>query len=238
MIPHRLPPPLKIVLATAGVVFGVLLLVFGWRTWSYYRAIKKNGLLALPQFSASLTRANVAETGRPDSAAVERGDHPSFGPLDAPLTVVVFADFECPFSKEVFPTVRAVLAKQPSVRYVFRNFPLDAVHPLARRAAAAAHCADAQGKFWQYHDKLFQNAPKLEEQDLYFYAEQIGLDVRALKSCMADPATSQAITDDLKDGVAAGVRGTPTFFFNGQKVEGAIPFPIFRDIISKLAAGS
>lgn len=229
---QRLSSPARSLIITVGIAAALFLMLFAWRVAGFYRAIKHGDLAMLPQFSARLTRSKLAAATKVDPEAVSRGTHPTLGnTTSTPLTVVLFADFECPFSKEVYGTVRSLFATQPNARLVFRQFPLSDIHPYARPAAAAALCADRQGKFWPLHDKLFQNAPRLEPQDIRFAAEQIGLDLKKFDVCLGDPAIQDAINTDLADGAAAGVHGTPTFFFNGNKVEGAIPMPIFRQIL-------
>ena len=224
-------PAVRIVVRTLGAAIALFLLLFGWRVASYYRAISRGDIAALPQFTSRLTRSVRDAPGSPLAIDVTRGNHPTLGNAHAPLTVVLFADFECPYSKEAFLAARSLLSLDPRVRFIFRNFPLEEIHPNARSAAAAAHCAEAQGKFWPFHDKLFQNAPNLSPPDLRFYAEQIGLDRSRFESCLIDPTTQAAVAADYADGVAAGVRGTPTFFFNGKKVEGAIPATILKQLI-------
>lgn len=232
-----LPKPIRVLAITLGALVALFLLFFAWRVASYYQAIQSGDLSALPQFPSNFTEGNFADKGSTARADVVSLDDPTEGELSAPLTIVQFADFECPYSKEVFPTLRQVVGEHASkVRLIIRDFPLDEIHPNARVAAAAANCADEQDKYLQMHDKLYLNSDKLTEADVLFYGQQIGLNMDAYRACLGDPATMAEIDDDIRAGVSAGVRGTPTFFVNGQKIEGAIPLPIFRELVRRLTS--
>jgi protein-disulfide isomerase len=123
------------------------------------------------------------------------------------------------------------------LRLVYRNFPLDRAHPDARRAAEAARCADDQGKFWEYHDVLFTNAPKAGQQDLRRYAERVGLDISRFEKCMGDRVHRVTVQRDVDDGFRLGIAATPTFFINGRPLSGAQPMDAFvRVIEEELAA--
>lgn len=141
---------------------------------------------------------------------------PFKGKAEAPVTIVLFTDFQCPYCARAVPLLEQVLEKnKDKVKLVFKNFPLKS-HAFARKAAAAALAAAEQGKFWEYHDRLFQNYSRLNDQVVQELAQQIGLDLQRFEKDMDDPQVSQAISQDLQDGAKAGVRGTPTFFVNGS----------------------
>lgn len=231
--------PLAIVGMAIAAIVAALLLLFLWRVFFYYRLLTSGAAVSLPQYTERLTLGNLRETPSAPVADVATTDDPAIGPAEATVTIVEFADFECPYSREAFTSVRQVLSEFPGqVRLVYRDFPLDAIHTRARAAARAANCAAAQGKFQPMHDKLYQNASALRDHDLRFYAQQIGLDAAAFEACMADAATGAEIDRDIADGVNAGVRGTPTFFINGARVEGAIPYPALRDLVAQLIQGA
>lgn len=157
---------------------------------------------------------------------------PSRGPVRAPVTIVKFEDFQCPFCKRAQPTIAQLLTKYgDKVRLVHRDFPIDSVHPAARNAHEAARCANEQEKFWQYHDVLYANAPKANVGDLESYAKQIGLDVQAFDKCMASGKFRNLVQKDVNEGSRLGVNGTPTFFINGRLLSGAEPFDRFAAII-------
>jgi protein-disulfide isomerase len=148
------------------------------------------------------------------------------------VTLVEFSDFHCPFCKRARATLKQILKQYPGkVRHVFRDFPVDGLHPQARRAAEAARCARDQGKFWEYHDALFAGPPRATPDDLRRYAEQIALDVPAFERCVAAGTHRAAVQRDYEDGVRLGVAGTPAFFINGRLLSGAQPLEAFVRVI-------
>jgi protein-disulfide isomerase len=159
---------------------------------------------------------------------------PVRGAADAPVTVVEFSDFECPFCKQTNPTLKQLLERYPGkVRLAYRDFPLDSIHPQARRAAEAARCAHDQGKFWEYHDVLFTQSPQLAPEDLRRYAEQVGLDVAKFEGCLAAGVHKAAVQRDLDEGNRLGITGTPAFFINGRSLTGAQPLEAFARLIEQ-----
>jgi protein-disulfide isomerase len=146
---------------------------------------------------------------------IELSGSPSRGPSDAPITVVEWADFECPACRAVSPTLEATLAQQSDVRFVFKNYPLD-IHPNAEQAARAAVAADLQGKFWEMHHALFTTEPPLTKERLFEIANKIGLDAARFEKDMRSEAVADAVRRDKKQGEAADLRGTPTVYVNGR----------------------
>lgn len=225
--------------AVFAVMF-CLILFFGYRVSLYYGKIRRGELIDLPQFGNRFTTAVGPATISPtvvDRSEVEAADEPSEGPSaqDAKLTIVEFADFECPFSKDEATVYRTLMKKyEDRVRFVYRDYPLESIHPDATQAAVAAECAREQGKFWAYHDKLFVNSPALAFPDLTSYAEQAGLDTVQFEKCLVDERYKDKVATDTALAGRLGLRGTPTFFFNGQRVEGAIPADVFESLIEKL----
>ncbi|MFH1430015.1 MAG: DsbA family protein [Candidatus Uhrbacteria bacterium] len=177
-----------------------------------------------------------------DAALLFSESDPAIGATDAVLTIVEFADFECPYCQEVFPTIREVAMQYgEQVRYIFRDMPVESLHADARAAAEAAQCAHAQGRFWEYHDRLFMNAPAFDATALARYANEAGLDVSAFTTCFDTHEFADAVQGDLDDGRALGVQGTPTWFLipNGDatravRVEGIIPRESFRSLIENV----
>lgn len=165
---------------------------------------------------------------------------PVRGAADAPVTVVEFSDFHCPFCKRIQPTLNQLLERYPGkVKLVYRDFPIDNLHPEARRAAEAARCAQDQGKFWEYHDLLFAGPPRAAPEDLERYAGQLGLDTTVFGRCLAGGVHRAAVQQDLDEGSRLGVAGTPGFFVNGRPLTGAQPLEAFvRVIEEELAARS
>jgi protein-disulfide isomerase len=164
---------------------------------------------------------------------------PIRGAAGAPVTVVEFSDFECPFCKQTHPTLKQLLERYPDkVRLAYRDFPLDSIHPQARRAAEAARCAQDQGKFWEYHDALFTQSPQLALEDLRRYAGQVGIDVTKFDSCLAAGTHKAAVQRDLDEGNRLGITGTPAFFVNGRTLTGAQPLEAFTRLIDQELASA
>lgn len=163
---------------------------------------------------------------------VSTGGAPFKGPANAPVTIVKFEDFHCPFCKSAQATLAQVLSKyDKKVKLVHRDFPIDGIHPGARKAHEAGRCAYEQGKFWQYHDLLYANAPKAELQDLTSYAKQVGLDAPAFEQCLSSGKYRPVVQKDVEEGNRVGVTGTPAFFINGRLLSGAQPLESFTSII-------
>jgi protein-disulfide isomerase len=151
---------------------------------------------------------------------VSDADH-RVGPDDAPVTLVEYGDFECPYCGQAYPIVQEVQkALGQRLRFVFRNFPLGEIHPHAVRAAEAAEAADAQGKFWEMHDQLFEHQRALGESHLLQYAKAVGLDVERVRRELEAGTHSDRVKSDFRSGVRSGVNGTPTFFVNGERLDG------------------
>lgn len=158
---------------------------------------------------------------------------PSRGPATAPVTIVEFSDFQCPFCAQAGPILRKVADTYGDrVRIVYRDFPLD-THVQARKAAEAARCADEQGKFWEYHDTLLANQQALDVDALKNYAEQLGLDVTAFSACVTSSKFRNAVDDDRQEGQRLGIGGTPTFFVNGWSFVGVPSFDAIRAVIDE-----
>jgi protein-disulfide isomerase len=159
---------------------------------------------------------------------------PFKGPENAPVTIVKFEDFHCPFCKQVQPTLTELLSRyNGKVRLVHKDLPLDSIHPQARQAAEAARCADDQGKFWEYHDKLYANSPKARTEDLKSYAKELGLNVEVFGRCVESGKYKAVVQKDLNEGAQLGLTGTPAFFINGREISGAQPLEAFTAIIDE-----
>ena len=165
---------------------------------------------------------------------VKADGFPSRGPADAPVTVVVFSDFECPYCASVNLTLNKVVAEYGDrIRLVYRQFPLDQIHSHAEKAAEASLCAEEQGKFWEMHDALFRSPIRLELEELKAKAAAIGLDPRRFDSCLSSGKYGERVRADLEAGKAAGVASTPTLFINGRPVLGAQPYQEIARIIEE-----
>ena len=158
---------------------------------------------------------------------------PIKGPKDAKVTVVEYSDFQCPFCSRGAATMTQVAeAYKDKVRIVFRDNPLP-MHNRAPAAAEAAQCANEQGKFWEFHDKLFAAQTAMTDDDFKKYATELGLNVETFTSCFTSGKYKADVQNDMKEGAAAGVQGTPAFFVNGRFVNGAQPFEAFKAMIDE-----
>jgi protein-disulfide isomerase len=176
--------------------------------------------------------ADIRMLVEPARVAVEApSGAPSRGPAGAPVTIVEFSDFQCPYCARVNPTIEKVMAHYGDrVRLVFRDFPL-AIHPQAPKAHEAGRCAAEQGRFWPMHDRLFADQEALGVEGLKASASALGLDRARFDACLDSGRHAAAVKQDLAAGESAGVTGTPAFFINGRMIAGAHPFSQFSRII-------
>lgn len=189
-----------------------------------YTLLLATGLVLLAAAGAAAAAAREAPAATIDPGRTR-------GPAAAPVTILEWSDFQCPYCKNAQDVLARLLAEYPdSLRLVFKDFPLRS-HDRAVPAAVAARCAGAQGRFWEYHDLLFVAQPAFARDDLLGYARRLGLDVPAFTGCLDAGQFRDAVVADQREGREAGVRATPTFFINGRKIEGALPIEEFRDAI-------
>jgi protein-disulfide isomerase len=157
---------------------------------------------------------------------------PSKGPADAPITLVEFSDFECPFCIRFLPTLEQIEQTYgDKVRIVYRQFPLTSIHPNAQLAAEASLCADAQGKFWEMHDAIFEVRGKADSAGLKELAAGLDLDTEAFNACLDTRQFRGQVDADVQAGREAGVNGTPALFINGRYLSGAQPFEVVARVI-------
>jgi protein-disulfide isomerase len=197
--------------------------------------IQERGRSARQEFLERLkTKTPVRVTLEPPRQTVRgAADSPTRGPASAPIEMIEFSDFQCPYCQRAHPTVRKVLeAYGERIRLVYRHYPLPN-HPNARPAAEAAQCANEQGKFWPYHDRLFATPNKLRDADLKQTAVELGLESTRFNQCVDSHKYKAAVDSDLKAGEDAGVSGTPAFFINGRELSGAQPFEAFKRVIDE-----
>jgi protein-disulfide isomerase len=164
---------------------------------------------------------------------VKTAGHPEIGSKDAPVTIVEFSDFQCPFCGRAEPTLKQVREKYgDKVRLIYLDFPLG-IHDHAIDAASAGRCAGEQGKFWQFHDAMFADQSKLTPADLKADAKKLGLDTAKFDDCLDKGKYKAAIEADLTQGKDLGIDGTPAFFINGRPLTGAQPFDKFQTTIDE-----
>ncbi|MFA6072366.1 MAG: DsbA family protein [Janthinobacterium sp.] len=215
----------------------IALVVFTVYRISYYVSAIQRG-----DFSAFKGQiVDVRQLGTPSQVnrfELETSDDPRFGPEDAKVTIVEFSEFSCPFSQQNYQIVDSIRKKYADqVRFIFRDFPIVDIHPYALMGAEAASCANEQGKFWEYHDYLFSHQGTYTTKDeLVAFAGQIGLDEQRFKMCMVAGSYHDEALMDLQDGIRFEVKGTPTFFFNGNRAAGVISEETFTQIIDGLLA--
>jgi protein-disulfide isomerase len=159
------------------------------------------------------------------------------GPVNAPVTLVEYGDYECPYCGAAHLVVNELLARSgDDLRFVFRNFPLVNIHLRAEQAAEAAEAAGAQGKFWEMHDVLYENQQRLEPPHLIAYAEELELDTERFASELAQRAYAQRVMEDFVSGARSGVHGTPTFFINGVRHDSSWDLPHLLAAVERAAA--
>lgn len=190
---------------------------------AFVRSLRSQAKVAVHLKTPPVFRAQVAVDGAPFK-----------GSATAPVTIVEFSDFQCPFCKRVQPTLTQLLTRySDKIKLVYRDFPLDSLHPEARKAAEAARCANDQGKFWPYHDLLYAGAPKAGPEQLKAHARTAGLDLSAFEQCLSSGKYQAAVQKDVEDGARAGVTGTPAFFVNGRALTGAQPLDSFIRVVEE-----
>ena len=174
---------------------------------------------------------------KPPVVEVATAGRPARGPDKAPITIIAFSDYQCPYCKRAHATVEQVMQTYgDKVKLVYRDYPLP-FHENARPAAEAAACANAQGKFWEYHQKLW-GASDLSTEKLKAMAGEVGMDQKKFDECLAKQEFKAVIDKDIADGASVGVSGTPAFFINGRMLSGAQPFEKFKEIIDEELARS
>lgn len=190
--------------------------------------------------------AQIADTEL-EEATID--DDTVLGDSGAPVTIIEFSDYQCPFCRvfwgETLPSLKEQYIDTGKVKFVYRDFPLSA-HPMALPYAMATECADEQGGFWEMHDKIFEEQQKygdgtvtaLTSEDIFEWVADLELNVEAFGACMEAGTYQEEIAKDFEDGVKTGVEGTPTFFVNGQLVRGAVPFESLQLIIDAELGGT
>jgi protein-disulfide isomerase len=188
--------------------------------------------------STPVEAADAADNAPLTRHVIEEGGNPSIGPADAPVTIIEFSDYQCPYCQrwhdEVF--TRLLVEYPDQVRIVYRDLPLGS-HSEASKAAEAANCANEQNAFWQYHDKIFSYAYDLGRDAYLSYASELDLDMTIFTECLDSSRYADEVAADLKYAQGLGIGSTPTFFVNGIFVQGALPYEDFKSLIDQELAG-
>ena len=193
------------------------------RKIEYFKTLRINGKVTTYLKPPELVRVDLSVKGAP-----------SKGSEKAEVTIVKFEDFHCPYCKAVQPNFQEVLKRYDGkVRLVHKDLPLDQIHPQARQAAEAARCADDEGKFWEYHDRLYASSPNAAPEDLRLYAKDLGLNQELFDKCLARGKYKAAIQKDLNEAANLGLTGTPAFFINGRELSGAQSVQAISQIIDE-----
>lgn len=185
---------------------------------------------------AQNAEANLLAHAQPNTEIKVTDTDPSLGNPKAPVTLIAFEDFECPFCRKFTQQTESLLiqneVKNGTVRLVWKDFPLS-IHSHTQKAHEAGRCAWEQGKFWEYHDLLFSNQNNLEINSLKQYAKNLGLNENQFTACLDSGKYASLIKEKVDEGIAAGVSGTPSFLINGAVVVGAQPYQAFVDAIAR-----
>jgi protein-disulfide isomerase len=224
------------VLTVLAFATGVLL---GYVVWG----MESTGGIAQSSLASGQVSGPVVEAPVTQQPQYTRYDIPTensyaIGPDDAPITIVEFSDYQCPFCRRWHAEVyEPLLAAYPGkIRLVYRNLPLTSIHPDAFAAAEAAMCAGEQDVYWKYHDKLF-SSETLGNNAYIQYAQQLGLNMSTFEACLSNHKYQKAIESDSDFALNLGIRSTPTFFINGLALVGAQPLDVFKQVIDKELAG-
>lgn len=220
---------------TLLILLSLVALFVIWVGYLVYRELRPS-----PQSLAQNTKeftvsGEGASNVKVDKTRLVRDNSASLGSSNATIQIVEFVDFECPYCQESYAVIRGLATEYGDrIHYVFRHYPVEVLHEHAEESAIASVCAAEQDKFWPYHDRLFQNQSQLDDDSLRQHALSVGINVDMFDRCRTSEAARATVLRDVADGNALGVRGTPTWFINGERVEGAIPETVFRQIIEAL----
>lgn len=231
----------KVVLVGFLALIAVVFLIFGGLSLYYLREIKagRGAILSQNIFGNFSASTSTAGSGFVKRSEIETSDDPYLGNPNAEIVIVEFVDFKCPNCKTALPVMKKVLAKYgQNVKWIVRDFPAESLHPGANQMAELAGCAYNQGLFWPVHDWLFNNQENLPEtitsDDVKEISDLTGLNYQKLDDCLNNNIVVPEVNRDYADGFKFGVNGTPTFFVNGEKFQGVVPWEVWESFFSKI----
>ncbi|NWG33351.1 MAG: DsbA family protein [Chloroflexi bacterium] len=210
--------------------------LLGYVVWGFDPAVEKS--VAAVQAGGPIVEAPVTQSPQFIRYEVAVEGFPSIGPKDAPITILEFSDYQCPYCRRWHEQVYQPLlnAYPGKIRLVYRHLPLTSIHPDAFSAAEAAMCAGEQNAYWQFHEKLFSRS-ELGAVVYEQYARELGLNMTSFETCITERKYQEAVQADLDFAIDLGVRSTPTFFINGLAIVGAQPLSVFKQVIDRELAG-
>lgn len=215
-----------IILTLLGLVVLIFTGFFAYYLWAQKFAPPSTQKSLSEKFNPSFTKAPGLQGASTDTdknvASFIRPYNPTIGKTAAPITIVAFIDFECPYCHKSYPIFEEVLKKYGStIRVVFKNFPISVIHKNALSSAIGGTCASEQNKFWPYYHSLFAE-PVLSDEIILAQATKLNLNTQKFSDCFEKQKYNKDVTQDLQDGISLGVEGTPTYFVNQQKIEGVL----------------
>jgi protein-disulfide isomerase len=221
----------------------VLGLFSGYLVWGRATAVlaaKNNAANQAADQSNAAQAANAQDPQKVTRYTVDEGGNPAIGPQGAPVTIIEFSDYQCPYCRQWYSEVyQRLLQNYPDkIRFVYRDFPLSSIHPDAAAAAEAANCAGEQGRYYDYHDELFGGELGLGAQAYVQYAKELGMDLAKFNDCMSTHRFKGEVDADTQYAENLGVRSTPTFFINGVAIIGAQPYEAFQQVIDQELSGA
>jgi protein-disulfide isomerase len=224
-----------IILSLLGIILLIFGGFFGYYLWAQKYAPESTQKELTERFNPSFSRAPGLGSARSEAAQTVsqfiRPHNPTLGSETSRITIVAFIDFECPYCQKSYPIFEQMLQKYDSaVRVVYKNFPIPAIHPNAMGAAIGSACAHEQDKFWPYYHTLFRDY-NLAPERITQIGEEIKLDTKKYLTCIENESTSPNVRQDIEDGIALGVQGTPTYFVNQQKLEGVVDIATWDSIL-------
>jgi protein-disulfide isomerase len=228
----------KTLITLGFILVCVGVLGFAYKIYAYYSDFRSGERIPLASYQATEETADrlaeLASKGE-GSGELATQDDPSFGGEEAPITIVAFMDFGCPYSQEESYVLEGIVRNtNENVQVIFRDFPLVDLHPGADKAAVAAACAAEQGKYLEMYHALNKTSEAFTDEGLLGLALASGVEKRTYLECMSSGYYESEVAEDIADGIAAGVTSTPTLFVNGVKIEGAVPYGVLYAAVQTL----